>query len=151
MSTLERVPPHAGWGGTGAGSSGGGGGGNNGGSAGEGGDATTTSGASTASVGSSALRPLQLRPLVTGGSHESIAEPELLALIIEMRLNASKATAGGTSSNNDATTGNNSSKRDTATSGSASPNEFPTMDLCHRRIQKLPHEMVDVLKDDIVR
>lgn len=103
-----------------------------------------------AAANTSSLRPLQLRPSATvangGGGHESIAEPELLALIIEMRLNASRGLGSsvGSASNGD------SHKRDHAASGSASP-AFDTMDLCHKKIEKLPYEMVDVIKDDVVR
>ncbi|MCO5612568.1 hypothetical protein L7F22_066836 [Adiantum nelumboides] len=103
-----------------------------------------------AAANTSSLRPLQLRPSATvangGGGHESIAEPELLALIIEMRLNASRGLGSsvGGASNGD------SHKKDHAASGSASP-AFDTMDLCHKKIEKLPYEMVDVIKDDVVR
>lgn len=68
-------------------------------------------------------------------AHESMAEPELLALIIEMRLQAGRRSTNG------------KEKKGNVAPSSA----IDTMDLCHRKIQKLPEEMVDIIKDDVVR
>jgi hypothetical protein len=73
-------------------------------------------------------------------AQESMAEPELLALIIELRLRdgrpATKDRDGGGSSSN---------------SNSAKTSAVDTLDLCHRKIQVLPYEMVNIIKDDVVR
>lgn len=64
-------------------------------------------------------------------TQESMAEPELLALIIELRLRAGRGSKG--------------SKASTYTSA------VDTLDLSHRKIEKLPYEMVNIIKDDVVR
>lgn len=75
------------------------------------------------------------------GSHdtqESMAEPELLALIIELRLRAGRAS---------------DKEKDKSGTGSksASASTVDTLDLCHRKIEKLPYDMVNIIKDDVVR
>lgn len=60
---------------------------------------------------------------------ESMAEPELLALIIELRLRAGR--------------GSKNSK--------VSASVVDTLDLSRRKIEKLPYEMVNIIKDDVVR
>lgn len=73
-----------------------------------------------------------------GETQESMAEPELLALIIELRLRA------GRTSTRDKNPGlGNSSSRATSA--------VDTLDLCHRKIEKLPYEMVNIIKDDVIR
>lgn len=100
---------------------------------------------------------------VGGGPHESLAEPELLALIIEMRLRAgrSKSTRdraqdstshpkySSISSNNATSSSLTSSMM--ALSSSSTSSAVDTLDLCHRKIENLPYEMVDIIKDDVVR
>lgn len=71
-------------------------------------------------------------------AHESMAEPELLALIVELRLGAGRA------SGKDKDKSSNGSK-------SSSTSAVDTLDLCHRKIEKLPYDMVDIIKDDVVR
>lgn len=64
---------------------------------------------------------------VANTQKEFMAEPELLALVIEIKLQAGSKKKGNESTSVD------------------------TMDLCHRRIQRLPAEMFEIIKDDIVR
>lgn len=70
-----------------------------------------------------------------------MAEDELLALVVEIKLQTGQPSSrikgdGGTSG---------------AASGRAGASTADTIDLCHRKIQTLPPEMVDIIKDDLVR
>lgn len=67
-------------------------------------------------------------------TQESMAEPELLALIIELRLRDGR-TSG----------------RDKSNGSKSSTSAVDTLDLCHRKIEKLPYDMVNIIKDDVVR
>jgi hypothetical protein len=73
-------------------------------------------------------------------AHESMAEPELLALIVELRLGAGRPSG----KDKDKDKSSNGSK-------SSSTSAVDTLDLCHRKIEKLPYDMVDIIKDDVVR
>ena len=83
-------------------------------------------------------------------TQESMVEPELLALIIELRLSAGggkkgKERGGGTAN------GGLIKSATTASSSASSSSSIDTLDLCHRKIEKLPHEMVNIIRDDVVR
>ncbi|UZJ51945.1 hypothetical protein CBS101457_001265 [Exobasidium rhododendri] len=77
-------------------------------------------------------------------TQDAMAEPELLALIIELRLRVGRTP---TKEQNLANGTNNNSSKTTAATSSA----VDTLDLCHRKIQHLPYEMVDIIKDDVIR
>lgn len=78
-----------------------------------------------------------------GQAEESIAEPELLALIIELRLNA-----GGDGRKEREKGSTAGSVKSTVTNTTAA---VDTLDLCHRKIEKLPHDMMDIIRDDVIR
>lgn len=65
-----------------------------------------------------------------------MAEPELLALIIELRLRAGRPLGTGAGGGG---------------GGKSTLSAVDTLDLCHRKIEKLPYEMVNIIRDDIVR
>jgi len=71
-------------------------------------------------------------------TQESMAEPELLALIVELRLRAGRAP----------TKDKNGSVN---SSNSKASSAVDTLDLCHRKIEKLPYEMVNIIKEDVIR
>lgn len=83
---------------------------------------------------------LATRPSIKSSNQyqEALAEPELLALIVELRLRAEKRP--------------NKDKSSTS-SGSSKPTSsaVDTLDLSHLKIEKLPYEMVDIIKEDVVR
>jgi hypothetical protein len=73
-------------------------------------------------------------------TQEAMAEPELLALIIELRLEA------GSTLTKDKTNASGSTQNSKRT-----PSAIDTLDLCHRNIEPLPYEMVNIIKDDVIR
>ncbi|PWN38132.1 L domain-like protein [Meira miltonrushii] len=91
------------------------------------------------------------------GKDTPMGEPELLALIIEMRLGAPSSSGGGSNGQSNSlngsrrTTSNGAGSAMATTSNGPSTSDSGTMDLSHKKIRSLPNEMVDIIKDDIVR
>jgi len=94
------------------------------------------------------------------GRSESIGEAELIALVVELRLRASRSTsskekdrAENTSISNSEINGgqNGKEKEKEQEKEGSNVTAIDTLDLCHRKIEVVPEEFTDVIKDDVVR
>jgi hypothetical protein len=71
-----------------------------------------------------------------GPKPKTMPSDELLATIIEMRLAVHSKDKMGSTENGKSST---------------APSSLDTLDMCHKNLQDIPDEMVEVIRDEVVR
>lgn len=106
-----------------------------------------TEGAYPSSPGQQQSANAAAQETLSGRIPQPIGEPELLALVVDLRLRAGRSPSRDRNGREGSRDGPTPGASGLAPANSASD----TLDLCHRRIETVPEGLVGIIRDDVVR